>query len=223
MAPLQDRWRELTARLGVAGKPCDALLAAYAEPQRHYHTLSHLQDVLEKLDRAKTLLEKSGEVSHLSAPEKQRLFDTIELALWYHDAVYDATRKDNEEKSAEWLLKDMAGLDVAQEAASLVRMTARHGAASTLAEKILSDCDLAILGADEAAFKKYDAGIRKEYAHVPAPLYKAGRNKVLKGFLGQKDIFKTEAFRDIFDAQARKNLAAATASPIRRLMGKFRP
>lgn len=223
MTDLKKRWRELSGRLGAKDISCDALLAAYAEPQRHYHTLIHLQDVLGKLDMAKELLEKSGEVAHLSAPEKQKMFDAIELALWYHDAVYDATRKDNEDKSAEWLLKDMGKLDIASEAAALVRMTAHHGKAATLAEKILSDCDLAILGADDAAFRKYDADIRKEYAHVPAPLYKAGRHKVLKGFLDQKDIFKTSAFKEMFDDKARRNLAAATSSPLRRFLGKFAP
>lgn len=228
-ASSQNRWRALWERLGGDGdKAADflqPLLSAYAENGRHYHTAAHLKDVLERLDWARDALSASGELSALSDREKEKMFDIIELSLWYHDAVYDAKAKDNEAKSRDWLLADAqkAGLpeETAKAAAQLVDLTAHHKDAKTLAERIMTDCDLAILGADEKSFAAYDANIRKEYAHVPAPAYRTGRARVLKGFLEQPQIFKTGAFRDAFEQRAKSNLAAATRPIWRRALGFF--
>jgi len=208
-------WRRLGAEPGAAAGA--ALVAAYDGPGRYYHSGVHLRDVLEKLDWAKTALEASGEIKHLAAPEKQKLFDTIELALWYHDAVYDAKAKDNEEKSRDLFLShaEKPGIadDVKKEVAGLIELTKHHKNAKTLPERILVDCDLAILGASPAAFAAYDTDIRKEYAHVPAAVYKNARRSVLKGFLDQPHLFKTEAFHQTYDAPARANLGRAVKNP----------
>jgi predicted metal-dependent HD superfamily phosphohydrolase len=214
-----SRYAALWQRLGATPDAASgaALVSAYGGAGRHYHDKNHLQDVLEKLDWAKGALEKTGEVKDLSAPEKQKLYDTIELALWYHDAVYDAKAKDNEEQSRDLFLAHAkaAGLDAAtqKEVAALIDLTKHHKNAKTFTERLMTDCDLAILGAPPAAFAAYDANIRKEYAHVPAPVYKNARRSVLKGFLDQPALFKTEAFQQQFDAQARLNLGTAVKNP----------
>lgn len=225
----QERWQALWQRMGGDAEKAagflSPLLAAYAGEGRHYHTTTHLQDVLQQLDWAKQALETSGELDGIDDAARERMFDAIELSLWYHDAVYDAKAKDNEEKSRDWLLKDAkeAGLqeDAVKAAAHLIDLTAHHKDAKTLEERIMTDCDLAILGADEKSFAVYDANIRKEYAHVPAPAYRTGRSKVLKGFLNQQHIFKTKAFRDAREEQAKANLAAATKPLWRRPLGFF--
>ncbi len=225
---LEDRWNDLWWRLGVQSPDIPAtgirLIAEYSGADRHYHSRTHLEDVLQKLDWAKTALERKGELPLL--PEDQRkLFDTIELALWYHDVVYNAKLKNNEELSRDLFLTHAAhfGLDetMQQNVAKLIDLTAKHKDAASLMERIMTDCDLAILGAPKAEFDKYDADIRKEYAHVPAAAYKIGRHKVLTGFLDQPYVFKTQAFHDAFEAQARVNLKAATASPIKKLLRRF--
>jgi len=215
---LHARFAALWQRLGVSHPEVAAaggrLLARYDDPARAYHNRMHLADVLSKLDWAKDSLGKSKDLSGLDAAAQQRMFDTIELALFYHDAVYDARAKDNEAQSRDLMRRDaeIFGLDltIIADAARLIDLTARHGDAALPDEKIMADCDLAILGADEATFKKYDAGIRREYAHIPAPLYAAGRAKVLRGFLETPQLFKTAAFA-AYDAPARRNLAAALA------------
>lgn len=221
-APLAERFQALWQRLGaddgagvaVAGA---RLLTLYAEPTRAYHNQTHLEDVLSKLDWAQNALMQSGELSRLDGTERRRLFDTIELALFYHDAVYDAKAKDNEAQSREMMKHDAAAFNIdaslIADAARLIDLTAHHGTAARMDEKIMADCDLAILGATPAGFKKYDIAIRAEYAHVPAPLYAAGRAKVLQGFLDTPQLFKTRAFADNFDAAARRNLAAALTPP----------
>ena len=89
MTPL-DRWQTVWRELGAA--KVDELLfhqlvACYSEPHRKYHTTRHLEECLSHLDRVRSEAERPGEV---------------ELALWFHDAIYDTLRKDNETRSAEW-------------------------------------------------------------------------------------------------------------------------
>jgi len=211
---LEERFERLWQRFGITDPETRqaglALLAAYDGPGRHYHNVTHLDSVLQQLDWAKKSLQETGELSMMTPEESNKMFDVIELALWYHDAVYDAKAKDNEAKSRDWFLSDAhefgLGAALQQDIAALIDLTAHHKDAKTLPERILTDCDLAILGAAKPAFDAYDDGIAKEYAHVPAPAYATGRAAVLKGFLDQPQIFKTEAFRKAYEAQARQNL-----------------
>jgi predicted metal-dependent HD superfamily phosphohydrolase len=212
--PLLDRWMGLWRRLGAPAPElgrsgCD-VIAAYEGAGRFYHTRQHLEDVLQKIDWAKTALEAAGDLADIPAQERPLLFDTVEMALWYHDAVYDARGHDNEMKSRCVFLADAEknGLPghIQRDVARLIDVTAKHGNARRLDERILCDCDLAILGAPTEQFDAYDSGIRKEYAHVPAREYEKARRRVLRGFLRQGNVFKTKAFQQEFGARARWNL-----------------
>jgi len=226
---LQQRFMALWQRLGVDYTPglaatADALIAAYDAPARAYHNKTHLQDVLQKLDWAREVFPQSGDMGTMPVAEQHRLFDTIELALWYHDVVYDAKAKDNETQSRGLLLQDSKKLGlaptIAAAAGALIDLTADHKKASTLQERIMVDCDLSILGAPADIFRAYDRGIRQEYSHIPAPVYKTARRQVLAGFLDQPQIFKTTAFHDRLETAARENLRLATKRPVwQRLLG----
>ena len=144
--------------------------------------------------------------------------------MLYHDAIYEAGRRDNEARSAElaadhiarWLPD--AAIDV-DRVAELINLTARHGQFSptdfardpaSADIKHFLDCDMAILGANPADFDAYDRGIAAEYrGHVPGWLFKLNRRRFLKGLLGRERIFLSEFFHDRFDAQARINLRRA--------------
>ncbi len=186
------------------------IIAGYGGDGRPYHNLDHLRDVLQKLDWAKEALVKTGELSGLNDHETTTMFRAIEIALWYHDVVYDATRKDNEEQSRELFLKHAGhlGLDETTTAlaAHLIDITAHHKDAKTLAERIMTDCDLAVLGASAAAFKIYDDNIRREYSHYDDDIYAVGRAQALGGFLKQEKIFKTDAFHQVYEEAAKNNL-----------------
>ena len=176
------------------------LLAAYSEGQRHYHTLQHLRECLAHCEAAASLERRPGEV---------------ELALWFHDAVYDPRRADNEERSAEWAARSVraAGCpeEVAQRVEALVLATRSHAAASDADAdtRLLLDIDLAILGAAPARFAQYEQQIRAEYAHVPPAEFAARRRRILAGFLARPRIFLTDAFHDALEARARDNLRGA--------------
>lgn len=192
-----DAWRQL----GVDA-PDEALLAElvarYSEPHRAYHTLQHLDECLEALAR---------ERSHAGRPAE------IALALWFHDAIYDVRRHDNEARSADWARQALLAAGVADDAARRVHalvMATRHDAQPEGADaQLLVDIDLSILGAPAARFAEYERQIRIEYAHVPSEVFEPRRREILGRFLARDPIYLTESIRTTLEAQARLNLQQA--------------
>jgi predicted metal-dependent HD superfamily phosphohydrolase len=184
----------------------DALRARYAEPTRAYHGQRHI-DLLLAL-HAETR-------PHLHAP------DAVELAIWYHDAIYIPLSPENERASAALLRTDMQGLldpALIEAAASLVLATRSHEVPPGLAPAIAGDCawfldmDLSILGADPETFAWYDAAIRQEYAAVPDAEWRLRRPRVLGTFLARPRLYLTDHFHTRLDTPARANLRAAIAA-----------
>lgn len=176
----------------------DELIAAYTAPGRHYHNLAHIEDCLAALAR----------VDDLSARDREILSE----AIWWHDVVYDATRSDNEELSAQ-LAERHVRADISQEVGRLIRLTKTHAIRSDdRLGAILISIDLSILGAEPARYDAYAAAIRQEFIHVPEPDYRAGRAKVLGQFAARPVIFPDAAFAARYDGQARKNLARELAA-----------
>ena len=137
----------------------------------------------------------------------------VELALWFHDAIYDVRRSDNEEKSAEWARAELAGHGASAQPAAYVHalvMITRHSALPrTQDEKVLVDIDLSILGADEARFAEYERQIRAEYSFVPEWLFKRKRRAILQSFLDRASIYSTDHFVATLEQKARANLRRA--------------
>ncbi len=176
----------------------DELVAAYTAPGRHYHNLTHIEDCLGAL----------AGVENLSAAEREILTE----AIWWHDVVYDATRSDNEELSAQ-LAEQNIRPDLRHEVGRLIRLTKTHQAErQDRLGAILISIDLSILGAAPARYDAYAAAIRKEFAHVPDGDYRAGRSRVLSLFAARPFIFPDAAFAEKYDRQARENLAREIAS-----------
>lgn len=162
----------------------------YAVPPRHYHTLAHAAVV-------------AGRAADLGGDR------ACLLAAWFHDAVYDATRTDNEARSAELLLDWLAGDPDAPEAARLVAVTAGHAPAMDDAQgAILCDADLAVLGGHAADYEAYRRAVRAEYAHVDDAGWRTGRSAVLRDLLSRPRIFRTPAAVSRWEAPARRNLRA---------------
>ena len=194
-----DAWRDLRLAL-PAPEVLAALLARWAEPHRKYHTPQHLHECLALFERDRAIAEHPGEVA---------------IALWFHDAIYDTARHDNEAASADWasrvLLQAGAAPGVAARVHALVMATRHSEAAVTADAKLLVDIDLAILGAEPARFAEYELQIRDEYGFVPEAVFRDRRAAILSGFLARPALFSTPAYADRFDAPARANLARAIA------------
>ena len=186
----------------------DRLLAAYAGAERGYHDTRHLEEVLDRLE----------ELAAHHVP-----FDStvVRLAAWFHDAVYDGA-PGAELRSAQWAEDALSATDLpaAQVAAvaRLVRLTERHdpgpgdrdGAA-------LCDADLAVLAAAPRRYQAYVDGVRREYAHVPDALFRAGRSQALRSLVDRRHLFTTAHARTHWEPVARENvtqeLAALAAAP----------
>jgi predicted metal-dependent HD superfamily phosphohydrolase len=176
----------------------DRLAERYREPHRRYHDLRHLQEVLRTVD---DLADAADDV------------EAVRWAAWFHDAVYDVHRDDNEERSARLAEQDLAasGLDhdTVCEVSRLVRLTATHQPEDGDANgAVLCDADLRILAADPWRHAEYVADVRAEYAHVPDAEFRAGRAAVLRALLSSGRLFRTERAYTRWEERARANLAA---------------
>lgn len=195
-------WRESWQALRAVGSKTElrAVLAAWSEPQRHYHDLRHLRECLTRWQAWKGLAQHPGEVA---------------LALWYHDVVYQPKAGDNEQLSAEWAARAMrkAGLDTEciDRVEALIMATRHDAPAETPDAQLLVDIDLAVLGASPPRFDEYDHDVRAEYAWVSEALYRTKRAEVLRGFAQRDRIYQTGVAFDELEAQAKANLAAALA------------
>lgn len=196
---LAESWARAWRGLGAPGDGAvvqAALLTRYAEPHRAYHTLQHLAECLAAFEPLRGLAPHPAEV---------------EAALWFHDAIYDVHRADNEEQSARWACDALEAAGVTNEVAGRVEqlvLATRHSAIPQGADAgLLIDIDLAILGADAARFAEYERQIRVEYAHVPEPQFGTRRRAILQSFLDRPAIYSTPHLRSMLEARARANLA----------------
>lgn len=168
---------------------------AYSGKGRHYHTLAHLENIYVQM------LEVQTTVSD---------WNTMLFTLFYHDAVYDASKHNNEEKSAALAEKRMQELgvtsDFAEKCVLQILATKSHQLANDEDINLFTDADLSILGMEWEDYKLYCGQVRKEYRMYPDFLYNPGRKKVLQRFLGMERIFKTAFFYQQLEEQARENI-----------------
>ncbi|MDN0194163.1 hypothetical protein [Streptomyces sp. S.PNR 29] len=193
--------RALEGARGPGGGPdpapyADNLLARWQEPQRRYHTLTHLTAVLDHID----VLEK-----HAADP------DVVRLAAWFHDAVYLPDRSENEERSARLAERALPEAGVPDgktaEVARLVRLTVSHDPADDDRDgQVLCDADLAVLAAPPSAYAAYTAAVREEYHFVPSDAFRAGRAAILRQLLDLPRLFRTPYGEEHWEATARYNL-----------------
>lgn len=206
MNSVSDKWSDLWL---VAGLRVDTLrwfgqlTKVYSEPHRHYHTLRHVTECLAEFDA----------VRHLA-----RQPVAVEMAIWFHDAVYDTHAQDNEERSAELsaqcLSEAGASIGLIETVKRLVLATKNHDASMNADAPLMVDVDLSILGQSQERFHEYEVQIRQEYAWVPEGVFAARRAEILGRFLARERIYATNWFSGIYEGQARDNL--------RNSMGKLR-
>jgi predicted metal-dependent HD superfamily phosphohydrolase len=205
---LRTGWLRAWGELGVANPDkdlFDALLARYAEPARRYHTLQHLQECL------RLLADVSNDAVHPAE---------VAVALWFHDAIYDMGKHDNEARSAAWAYAAAREMGVIEAAACRIEamiLATRHDAPAPFADaQLLVDIDLAILGATPARFEEYEDQVREEYGHVSDVLFVGGRRAVLEGFMERPRLYANERLFTRFEVPARRNLQASLASLAKR-------
>lgn len=194
---LKHRWQSLCKSIKINNSESlfEDIINRYNEPHRHYHTLSHITACLGQLDSIRY---------HLESPM------IVELALWFHDIIYNPKRTDNEKQSAVYAADKLSNsnleVDKINRICRLIDITKHPSTPETIDEKYIVDIDLGILGAPTDVYLQYTPQIRKEYAHVPNFLYKLGRRKLLKQFLKTDTIYHTEHYRNKLETTARTNI-----------------
>ena len=167
----------------------------YSQKGRHYHNLEHLETMFSELDEVKDNISN---------------YSNISFSVFYHDVIYDASSKSNEERSADFAGVRLRQLKISEEDISeiyhQILATKAHLSSNNKDIDYLLDADLSILGKDLETYMDYTKKVRKEYSIYPDLLYKPGRKKVLKHFLEMEPIFKTEYFREKYEEQAKKNI-----------------
>lgn len=168
---------------------------------RHYHDVSHVEALLSltRVHRA-ALLEPV----------------TVDLAVYYHDVVYDPARRDNEALSAAFARESLARLGILQGLADTVAlyvMATAHMAAPVQlpagADPDLDhflDFDLSILAAPAAEYDRYAAAIHREYAIYSDPDYARGRAAVLRKLLASRALYRVPVLAADWEAAARANM-----------------
>ncbi|WP_294821592.1 hypothetical protein [uncultured Flavobacterium sp.] len=184
-----------TADLTLTAQLWHFIESEYTSKGRHYHTLAHLEKLLSQLQSCKSLL---------------RDWDTVLFALFYHDIIYKSTAKDNEEKSAYEAMAAMQKIGCPTEkierCKALVLATKSHTPSPDNDTNLFTDADLSILGSDWGEYLAYYKNVRKEYSIYPDFMYNPGRKKVLLHFLQMDHVFKTDFFRERYEAKAKENL-----------------
>ncbi|HEX4792831.1 MAG TPA: hypothetical protein VH370_03510 [Humisphaera sp.] len=172
------------------------LESLYSSPGRHYHNLDHIHKCLELLADVREQCDDP---------------DAMEIAIWFHDCIYDPTRRDNEEASADVAARLLGECGISPDQIERVReliLATKHAVQPADPDsQLLVDIDLAILGSAPGTFDDYEGGIRLEYAHVPDDAFAKGRAQILEMFLARPRIFLTEYFGQRFESAARQNLA----------------
>jgi predicted metal-dependent HD superfamily phosphohydrolase len=98
---LQSSWERCWSALGASSNGTalmQRLVSAYEEPHRKYHTVQHLSECLSLCEQHLDLAVEPSEV---------------EIALWFHDAIYDIKASDNEARSADWAQSELSRAGVA--------------------------------------------------------------------------------------------------------------
>lgn len=161
------------------------IVEMYAEPHRYYHNHDHIESMFNYVDAFTTYPDKHDHIMY--------------TAIWFHDAIYDPTRSDNEEKSIELFINSHTFQDMSVADRNLVvdmiDATKDHAKGYQKVESLPKKYQKVFkefLDADLWELKKKDLPISrtieiemavfKEYGFVPFNIYKKERIKILEKF-----------------------------------------
>ena len=177
-----------------AGAVFDEIDTLYREPHRRYHTAAHIEHCLRQLDLA---------VSRMDEPE------AVEMALWFHDAIYDIPTEENELRSAELFAARADGRGSEQfrsKVHRLIMVTTHRAPPATLDESFIVDIDLSSFGLPWEEFLRDSRAVRAEFARATDAEFYPRQKKFLESLAARPAFCFTEFFRDRHEARALKNI-----------------
>lgn len=172
------------------------LILAYAQPHRVYHTLTHIQSCFDIFGDV---------VDQVENP------DAVALAIWFHDAIYEIDAVDNEQRSADWFLKESDNIF----SDSLRKRVYNHILATLhCGEKInhhdsqiMVDIDLFSFGKPWPEFLQDSNNVRAEKSEMSDEEFYRKQCCFQKFLLDQPRFFQSDYFFEHYESQARQNLA----------------
>lgn len=206
LGTLKESWWKLAQQVGLVENLISdswaEIVSAYQSPERYYHDLNHISDMLSLWEQHR---------SHLQYPE------LLALCIWFHDIIYRVDQKDNEQQSAERACHYLEQSELSSTAISQVYQsilaTQQHQLTFDYPDlAYLLDFDLAVLGRNWEPYLEYAKQIRKEYSMYPEELYRPGRRKVLEHFLARENLYFTTFAQEEWESQARSNLKMELSS-----------
>jgi len=181
----------------------DSLVRVYGEPGRFYHGWPHVTHCLREFDRVSARME---------------IPDAVELALWFHDAVYVPGARDNEQLSADLFSQyGRIGFSstLVEQVCDLILITMHRHPPDKVDEAYIVDIDLSSFGQQWSDFLRDSQNVRKEQIHVPDAIYYPAHARFLRMLLDRPRIFYSELFFDCYEKSARRNIEQLlTSSPI---------
>jgi predicted metal-dependent HD superfamily phosphohydrolase len=189
---LLQSWNLLCGVAGLDGSgEGEKIINCYTKNGLAYHNLTHLQDCLKEFTNRKN---------------EARDPIAVELAIWFHDAIYNPRANDNEAKSAQMAADFLSNTKWEHSVPKLILATKHQDEPSSHDAQLLCDIDLGILSSESSTYRDYAMAIRNEYGWVEEEAYRNGRTAVLKSFLDRPFIFALPASRDLSEKRARQNI-----------------
>ncbi|WP_432470996.1 cation:proton antiporter [Amphritea sp. HPY] len=172
----------------------DELIRLYNEPHRHYHAARHIEHCLREFDLAREQMETP---------------DAVELALWFHDAIYDPKARDNEQQSADLFtvrMGDRIDARLAQEVVELILLTRHKEVPQTLDGKFTVDIDLSGFGQPWQDCLQDTKAIRAESPDIPEADFLNRQTLFLQSLLDRPQLYTSAFFSQRYEAQAQANI-----------------
>lgn len=175
----------------------EMLFAKYSEKHRAYHNLWHISVLLAGVAALQSDLAD---------------VESVQLAVWFHDAIYEPRKQTNEMESAAFAVESLSVLNFPtvkiKRVEKMILATEKHKAKGLDEDgRLFLDLDLSILSAAPAVYKKYAQAIRHEYSFVHEELYRKKRCEILRKFLQREKIFYTNKLEKLTESVARANIA----------------
>ena len=211
---MTDPLADILAHVPVPDAAKSDLRARLAEPTRAYHGTAHI-----------ALLWQRHRHYGAGLPIQPEPWNTLlACAIAFHDAIYDAARKDNEARSAALWQQAAPALPPDQVAwvTGTILATAHHLAAQPepgmppaawAARAWMLDLDLTPLGEDPDTFDANTQALRHEFHHLSDDAWAQGRATFLRTIAATPRLFRTPILHDAFEARARANFARSAAAP----------
>ena len=173
----------------------DELAALYGEPHRRYHTAEHIEYCLRQFDLAADRMDER---------------DSVEMALWFHDAIYDIPAKENELRSAELFAARARGRGSERFRSNVHRLvmatTHLDPPPATVDESFIVDIDLSSFGRPWEEFLDDSRAVRAELPHLSDTEFYPRQRRFLESLAARPVFCFTEFFRDRHEARARRNI-----------------